>query len=548
MQAFAAATALPRLATAADPVYLHPRVAPPRMIVAPGRRRGRPPKQSTSSSSAPAPALKSAQTPVAADPADPVYSLVDPALTKPVSKPRAKRRRASVASAAVPRAASAAAGQPSASADQADAPNGKPEHAFSAAAAAAVSAACADGEYGSAGYGGGGRRAAAPSSAADFDSSGRHTRGRGRAKVVGEEKTYESTSSTTVPSDNTVRWYLQLIGAEGLLVADEEVELGRSIKNLMDWERAKQVLTETMGRPPTDQEWAQYLDYDRDQFLIELYDARRAKNRMIVSNLRLVVSIAKKYMHRGMPLSDMIQEGTLGLIRAAEKFDSERGFKFSTYATWWVKQAVTRSIADQSRTIRLPVHLYDTISNIRKASKSLTTVLGRPPSEAEIAAHIGITVQKLSLTRVRMQSTVALDSPLSTSEDSLTLADVIESPEASPEDLVDHSLLRDDLEHVINSLTPRERDVIRMRYGLDDGRSKTLHEIGTIFSVTKERVRQVCRLYFPSSATICVWLFEVPSILSRFQLTYCTVVFLNLCFRSNPKRCVRYADHMLPLF
>jgi RNA polymerase primary sigma factor len=299
------------------------------------------------------------------------------------------------------------------------------------------------------------------------------------------------TASPSVPSDNTVRWYLQLIGAEGLLRAEDEVELGREVKDLMEWERARADLGATMGRAPTDLEWASYLEMEVGDFLPQLCRARRAKDRMIVANLRLVVSIAKKYMHRGMPLSDMIQEGTLGLVRAVEKFDGDRGFKFSTYATWWVKQAVTRSIADQSRTIRLPVHLYDTISTIRKATRALTAELGRPPTEGEIAAHAGITLDKLHVTRVRMQATVPLDSPLHAHDENLALADVLESPDETPEDRVDNSLLRDDLEHVINSLTPRERDVVRMRYGLDDGRTKTLEEIGTVFAVTKERVRQI---------------------------------------------------------
>lgn len=292
-------------------------------------------------------------------------------------------------------------------------------------------------------------------------------------------------------SDNSVRWYLQLIGTEVLLRAEEEVELGRHIKSLMSWERSRTELSEDIGREASDEELAAYLDFDRDSFLVEIANARRAKDRMIVCNLRLVVSIAKKYMHRGLPLNDLIQEGTVGLIRAVEKFDGDRGFKFSTYATWWVKQAVTRCLADHSRTIRLPVHLYDTINSIRRTTKALNIGLGRPPTEEEIATEMGISLQKLQLTRVRMQACVPLDAPLGQQDDAMCLSDVIESADDSPEDRVDHSLLRDDLEHVINSLTPRERDVVRMRYGLDDGRMKTLDEIGQVFSVTKERVRQI---------------------------------------------------------
>lgn len=317
------------------------------------------------------------------------------------------------------------------------------------------------------------------------------SRNTGSSRLDEETLMNDSQDGNGSIGDNTVRWYLKMIGVEGLLRANEEVELGRNIKDLMEWERARRELAKSIGRQPSNQEWAQYLDIDDKEFSPLLSDARKAKDRMIVSNLRLVVSIAKKYMYRGLPLSDMIQEGTLGLIRAAEKFDGDRGFKFSTYATWWVKQAVARSIADQSRSVRLPVHVYDSISSIRKATKVLTDDLGRPPTEEELAEHSGMTLDKLRSTRVRMQNSVALDSPLSAKDDSLTLSDVIQSQMESPEERVDNSLLRDDLEHVINSLTPRERDVVRMRYGLDDGRTKTLEEIGRVFSVTKERVRQI---------------------------------------------------------
>lgn len=305
------------------------------------------------------------------------------------------------------------------------------------------------------------------------------------------ERTSSTWQSNNSNGDNSVRWYLQLIGGDRLLRPEEEVRLGRQIRDLMQWQRKNIELADSIGRQPTEEEWADYLDMDRTDFATKLLSARRAKDRMIVCNLRLVVSIAKRYLNRGMPLSDLIQEGTLGLIRACEKFDAEKGFKFSTYATWWVRQAVSRSIADQSRTIRLPVHLYDTITAVRRATKFLTTELGRPPLESEVAEYCNITTDKLRTTRVNMQAALPLDSPISNTDEGLTLSDVIESESESPEDRVESSLLRDDLEHVVNSLTPRERDVVRMRYGLDDGRAKTLEEIGRVFDVTKERVRQI---------------------------------------------------------
>lgn len=317
---------------------------------------------------------------------------------------------------------------------------------------------------------------------------GRPPKVRRPADDDGEASTPTQASSV---SDNTVRWYLQLIAHDRLLRADEEVELGLQIRSLMEWQRQRETLADTIGREPSNDELADFIDADRGEFARNLADAKRAKERMIVCNLRLVVSIAKRYLNRGMPLSDLIQEGTLGLIRACEKFDADRGFKFSTYATWWVRQAVSRSIADQSRTIRLPVHLYDTITAIRRATKFLCTELGRPPTESEIAEYCDITLEKLRATRVNMQAALPLDSPLSGTDDGLCLSDIIESQDESPEDRVESSLLRDDLEHVVNSLTPRERDIVRMRYGLDDGRAKTLEEIGRVFAVTKERVRQI---------------------------------------------------------
>jgi len=291
-------------------------------------------------------------------------------------------------------------------------------------------------------------------------------------------------------TEDSIRLYLQEIGRIRLLRADEEIELARKIADLLELERLRDDLEEGLEREPSDAEWAESVGMPLPQFRYRLHLGRRAKDKMVQSNLRLVVSIAKKYMNRGLSFQDLIQEGSLGLIRAAEKFDHEKGYKFSTYATWWIRQAITRAIADQSRTIRLPVHLYETISRIKKTTKLLSQEMGRKPTEEEIAERMEMTIEKLRFIAKSAQLPISLETPIGKEEDS-RLGDFIESDGETPEDDVSKSLLREDLEGVLGTLSPRERDVLRLRYGLDDGRMKTLEEIGQIFNVTRERIRQI---------------------------------------------------------
>lgn len=297
-------------------------------------------------------------------------------------------------------------------------------------------------------------------------------------------------------TEDSIRLYLQEIGRIRLLRAEEEIELARKIADLLKLERIQDELSDSLDRDPTDQEWAAAVSQEEGSeftlaaFRRRLHVGRRAKDKMVQSNLRLVVSIAKKYMNRGLSFQDLIQEGSLGLIRAAEKFDHEKGYKFSTYATWWIRQAITRAIADQSRTIRLPVHLYETISRIKKTTKLLSQELGRKPTEEEIATRMEMTIEKLRFIAKSAQLPISLETPIGKEEDS-RLGDFIESDGETPEDQVSKSLLREDLESVLGTLSPRERDVLRLRYGLDDGRMKTLEEIGQIFNVTRERIRQI---------------------------------------------------------
>jgi len=248
--------------------------------------------------------------------------------------------------------------------------------------------------------------------------------------------------------------YLREIGRIPLLTADQEIEYARRIE---------------MGG----------------------MDGAIAKRKLVQANLRLVVSIAKKYVGRGMLFLDLIQEGNMGLIRAAEKFDYERGYKFSTYATWWIRQAITRAIADQARTIRIPVHMVETINKLKKITRQLAQDLGRKPAEEEIAEKMEISITKLREIVKVAQEPVSLETPIGKEEDS-KLGDFIEDKEAeTPASNVTQELLREDINGVMASLSSRERDVLRLRFGLDDGRQRTLEEVGQLFGVTRERIRQI---------------------------------------------------------
>jgi RNA polymerase primary sigma factor len=293
-----------------------------------------------------------------------------------------------------------------------------------------------------------------------------------------------------VYTEDSIRVYLQEIGRIRLLRPDEEIELARKIADLLQLEEIAAQFESDNGHLPDTKEWAALVDMPVIKFRRRLMLGRRAKEKMVQSNLRLVVSIAKKYMNRGLSFQDLIQEGSLGLIRAAEKFDHEKGYKFSTYATWWIRQAITRAIADQSRTIRLPVHLYETISRIKKTTKTLSQEFGRKPTEEEIAESMEMTIEKLRFIAKSAQLPISLETPIGKEEDS-RLGDFIEADIENPEQDVAKNLLREDLEGVLATLSPRERDVLRLRYGLDDGRMKTLEEIGQIFDVTRERIRQI---------------------------------------------------------
>ncbi len=271
-------------------------------------------------------------------------------------------------------------------------------------------------------------------------------------QVINEfEREKDLFSQLDIAMDDPVKMYLKDIGKVPLLSTEEEQELA---KRMMEGdEQAKRLLSE--------------------------------------ANLRLVVSIAKRYMGRGMQFLDLIQEGNLGLMKAVEKFDHERGFKFSTYATWWIRQAITRAIADQARTIRIPVHMVETINKLVRVSRRLLQEFGREPTTAEIAEEMGIPEEKVREIQKIAQDPVSLETPIGEEEDS-HLSDFIEDEgSTAPTDAVSFTMLKEQLLGVLDTLTPREEKVLRLRYGLDDGRPRTLEEVGKEFNVTRERIRQI---------------------------------------------------------
>ena len=293
---------------------------------------------------------------------------------------------------------------------------------------------------------------------------------------------------------DSMRSYLKDIGSVTLLNAGQEVELAKRIQDLMHLESIRENLVEETGpgAEVTDYQWASAAGLNVQALHQRLRDGKSAKNEMIQANLRLVVSIAKKYANSNMSFQDLIQEGCVGLIRGAEKFDFQRGYKFSTYAHWWIRQAVTRSISDQSRTIRLPVHLFEIISRISKMEQKFALHNGRNPTTEEIAAEMDMSAEKITQIKKAAQAPVSLAQTMGGDNKGRTVEDTLVDVTAEgPEKVSGKSLLKEDLENVLNTLNPRERDVLRLRYGLDDGRVKTLEEIGTVFSVTRERIRQI---------------------------------------------------------
>ncbi|MFQ6015231.1 MAG: RNA polymerase sigma factor RpoD [Anaerolineae bacterium] len=301
-------------------------------------------------------------------------------------------------------------------------------------------------------------------------------------EVQGQEEADDEERSDTfdlseIPSDDTIGLYLREMAAVPLLSADEEKELARRLEKgkiarhelVKDGQRAK----------------------EKERLRWQIDDGEAAREHLIRANTRLVISIAKKYMGHGVPFLDLIQEGNLGLMRAVKKFDYRRGYKFSTYATWWIRQAITRAIADQGRTIRVPVHMNERIRKLYKASRELEQELGRRPTPEELAQELELAPQKVRWMLRVARRPLSLEKPVGEEEDS-ELGNFIEDEDSPPPaETASHQLLREKLEDVLATLTPREARILRLRFGLHDGHSYTLEEVGQKFGLTRERIRQI---------------------------------------------------------
>jgi RNA polymerase primary sigma factor len=286
----------------------------------------------------------------------------------------------------------------------------------------------------------------------------------------------------TFGTDDPVRMYLKEIGKVNLLTSEEEVELAQAMTAGNEAQAQLNELKEAGEEIP-------------EELRIELEKTikkgERARQRLAEANLRLVVSIAKRYVGRGMQFLDLIQEGNLGLIKAVEKFDYVKGFKFSTYATWWIRQAITRAIADQARTIRIPVHMVETINKVIRVSRQLLQELGHDPSAEEIAEEMNMPAERVREIMKIAQEPVSLETPIGEEEDS-HLGDFIPDEDASePAEAASFTLLKEQLVEVLSTLTPREEKVLKLRFGIEDGRTRTLEEVGKEFNVTRERIRQI---------------------------------------------------------
>jgi RNA polymerase nonessential primary-like sigma factor len=302
----------------------------------------------------------------------------------------------------------------------------------------------------------------------------------------------EQRSKSVPAGTDMVRTYLHEIGRVPLLTHEEEIVYGKQVQQLMVLAELQANLLESLGREPTQAEWAAKADMDEADLAKALGKGKHAKQKMIEANLRLVVSVAKKYQKRNLELLDLIQEGTLGLERGVEKFDPMRGYKFSTYAYWWIRQAITRAIAQQARTIRLPIHITEKLNKIKKAQRELAQRLGRSATPAEIAKELELDTAQIREYLTIARQPISLDLRVGDNQDT-ELRDLLEDEGQSPEQFTAGESLKDDMSQLLAELTPQQQEVLTLRFGLDNGKELSLAKVGQRLSLSRERVRQLER-------------------------------------------------------
>lgn len=307
------------------------------------------------------------------------------------------------------------------------------------------------------------------------------------AKITAKINEIDKRKATTV---DMVRTYLQEIGKVPLLSHEQEIVFGKQVQQMMALYNIKEELLKDLGREPTTEEWSIASEKTPDEIKKILHQGKRAKQKMIEANLRLVVAIAKKYQKRNMEFLDLIQEGSLGLERGVEKFDPTKGFKFSTYAYWWIRQAITRAIAQQARTIRLPIHITEKLNKIKKTQRELSQKLGRSPSPLEIAEALELEPAQIREYFSIARQPISLDVRVGDNQDT-ELSELLEDNGISPDNYITQELMRQDLHKLLGELTPQQQQVVKFRFGLEDGRELSLAKIGQRMNISRERVRQL---------------------------------------------------------
>jgi RNA polymerase nonessential primary-like sigma factor len=307
------------------------------------------------------------------------------------------------------------------------------------------------------------------------------------AKVTAKINDIDKRKVNTV---DMVRTYLQEIGKVPLLSHEQEIIFGKQVQQMMALYNVQEQLTEELDRKPTEEEWTKAVNKTPTEIKKIIHQGKRAKKKMIEANLRLVVAIAKKYQKRNMEFLDLIQEGSLGLDRGVEKFDPTKGFKFSTYAYWWIRQAITRAIAQQARTIRLPIHITEKLNKIKKTQRELSQKLGRSPSPNEIALALELEPAQIREYFSIARQPISLDVKVGDNQDT-ELSELLEDDGISPDTYITQELMRQDLHKLLGELTPQQQQVVKLRFGLEDGKELSLAKIGQRMSISRERVRQL---------------------------------------------------------